>query len=127
MARLFALALALALAAALPACGGGDASMRPGDDCLRCHGFTAAGTVYASPSAGADQGIAGVMVAITDKNGAVQALTTNSAGNFYTKAAIAFPASVTVSRNGQTVSMAQSLAQGGCNGCHVAGQRIAAP
>ncbi len=152
-------ALALASAAillTLAACGGGSgggggggsssATMRPGENCLAsgCHAgsttttvFTAAGTVYASGSAAADQGVGGVTVKITDVNhpvGSPITLTTNGAGNFYTSVPIDFPsASVSLQSGSSTMGMsfsgagAGNAAGGGCASCHVAGGRVHVP
>jgi hypothetical protein len=101
------------LLALLAACGGADESsgagslMAAGQDCLGCHGFSAAGTVFSGSS-----GVSGVSVTI----GGV-ALTSNGAGNFFTNANITFPADVVLSRNGSTRTMAQAR-DGGCNRCH---------
>ena len=77
---------ALALLTVLLACGGHDEEggplMSPGQNCLACHGFTAAGTVYGSATAGSGSGLAGVTVELTDANQAVVTLTSNAAGNF---------------------------------------------
>jgi hypothetical protein len=79
--------------------------MRPGEDCMRCHGggeeddapaWTAAGTVYADPEAAAGDGIQGAVVRLTDANGRKISLETNGAGNFYTRESLKFPVSVEV-------------------------------
>ncbi len=86
--------------------------MAPGQDCLSCHKvggaasghpFTAAGTVFAGSS-----GASGVAVTV----GGVT-MTSNAAGNFYTTAAIAFPAACRI--NG---SEGESMQAGGCNACN---------
>jgi hypothetical protein len=93
--------------------------MRPGEDCLSCHGFSAAGTVF---SGGA--GASGVTVTV----GGV-ALASNAAGNFFTQSPITFPAKVSVARNGVTIDMPTPAPSGACNGCHGAAgtPRISAP
>lgn len=126
------LALCAALLLTLAACGGGsksqaggDATMRPGEDCLGCHQeFTAAGTVYASSTG--TQGVAGVTVRIFGMSQDVT-LTTNSAGNFYTTVNFGYGNSATVQVMGATQQMTNqqltSRSIGGCNSCHVpAGQ-----
>jgi len=108
-------------------CGGSDATMRPGENCLACHGnFRAAGTVYASVSAGQCDGISGATVTLTDDVGTVVTRTTNSAGNFYTTQALVFPVQISVTAGGQTVQMANA-ANGACNTCHVDAFRIHVP
>lgn len=126
-----ALALALALAALLAsACAAkkeGDAAMRPGENCLSCHGdFTAAGTVYASATAAAGEGVAGVTVTL-DGSSVTDEVTTNAAGNFYSKVALGFPVVVTVSKSGSSRSMTATA--GGCatSGCHDSAMRIHVP
>lgn len=121
--RLAAVA-ALAAAALLAGCDKdkeGDALMRPGEDCLACHGeFTAAGTVYASATAGAGEGVAGATVTLVGTAGS-DTVTTNAAGNFYTRVNLGFPlVSASVSRNGQTRTMQQTASVGSCAAaaCH---------
>jgi hypothetical protein len=108
-----ALVLAACLGLSLSACGGDDGAegptMRPGANCLACHGFTAAGTVYTSGGAAAS----GVSVTIAGASRSIP-LTTNSAGNFYTSEAITFPANVTVGGGGASMT----AARGDCNTCH---------
>jgi hypothetical protein len=123
----------LLLAAALCACVPDNGPlMRPGEDCLACHGgdgtvlteptrhagaWSAAGTVF--DAADSAQGVEGVQVQITDANGFDFALRTNLAGNFYTAESIVFPLRACLSRNGATVCQ-QSLVMkpGACNSCH---------
>ncbi len=124
--------VASAAAMAFAACGGGEgsegsATMRPGDNCLACHSsggaasekaFTAAGTVYASPDAPSDAGIEGALVVLTDANGKVLTLTSNSVGNFYTSESLAFPLRAEV-RDGNSVQrMPIAITNGGCSSCH---------
>ncbi len=148
----FAAALALVLGACTPDNG---PTMRPGDDCLRCHGGSAstaqvrgeeggegeddarawslAGTVYPSVNSSASAGIEGVDVEVTDAAGFSFVLQSNVVGNFYSAEKVAFPLRVCVGRNGARRCM-ESLAQNGaCNSCHAlppfeeASGRIAAP
>jgi hypothetical protein len=84
--------------------------MAPGQDCTRCHDFTAAGTVYAT--AGATQGEPGVTVLLDGR----VSLTTNAAGNFYTRASL--PASYAVQLTKGSLVQSMSGATRGCNGCH---------
>ena len=104
----------------------GSATMRPGDDCLACHGFGAAGTVYASTSALAGDGISGVTVRITDGIGRVVTRTSNSAGNFYTSQSLVPPLLVAVTSGGTTRTMADAPS-GACNACHGSGFRVHVP
>jgi hypothetical protein len=124
-----------ALLLTLTACGGSDGArpsgsptMRPGEDCLSCHGsFTAAGTVYGAVAAAAGAGLAGATVTIDGSTASVT-LTTNAAGNFYTAQAFGLPASVTVSYGGAAVHMAGAIAtRAGCASCHGAALRVHVP
>ncbi|HET9552491.1 MAG TPA: hypothetical protein VFP50_05940 [Anaeromyxobacteraceae bacterium] len=116
MHRLAPLAAALLAAAALAACGGDDGAtgpnMRPGSDCLGCHGsFAAAGTVFHADGTGA----AGVTVHVT-VGGTPRTLTTNAAGNFYLVGSGAVTAP-SLTSGATTLTMA-STPTGHCNGCH---------
>ncbi len=114
--------------------------MRPGDDCLRCHGglqadagalpvteglpvkratpWSFAGTVYPTVDAGADSGIEGVSVQVTDAAGSTFQVRSNLAGNFYSAERVAFPLRVCVSRNGAVQCMLGPAPHGDCNLCH---------
>jgi hypothetical protein len=102
-----------------------NSSMCPGDDCLACHGFQAAGTLFTDAGSAAVVGSASVT--FVDKNGVTVSRTSNSAGNFYTSTALSFPLQrVTVTKGATTVEML-SVPDGHCNGCHEAGSRIHLP
>lgn len=103
--------------------------MRPGQNCLRCHQenetvdgdpppWTAGGTVYASDDAADDEGVEGVKVTLTDIEGTVVELTTNSAGNFFTSTPLVSPWWVSLEYQGQTVDMPVPPPAGSCNACH---------
>jgi cytochrome c553 len=106
----------------------GSASMHPGVACINCHKnepraptLTIAGTVYPSGHEPNDcNGAAGANVVITDANGKVTTLVTNSAGNFRTSAAIATPYTAKVTFNGKERAMQASQTVGDCNSCHTA-------
>jgi hypothetical protein len=117
--------------AALAACGVPDRGpeMRPGENCLGCHGagtgleqartWSVAGTAFDSFSAGLDEGVGGVEVRLTDKNGRKLALTSNQAGNFYSAEPLAFPLQrACVERNGEVLCMRRDVPDGSCNSCH---------
>jgi hypothetical protein len=124
-----ALAALLALSACVPDNG---PLMRPGEDCMACHGgqgtlppgerqrhakkWTVAGTVFdpADPA----QGFEGAYVHVTDANGWSFSLRTNEAGNFYTREDVAFPLQVCISRGSASRCQASALATGSCNSCH---------
>ena len=114
----------------------GNSLMKPGHDCIGCHAggegprYTIAGTVYARPNEPADcLGVAGATVRVTAADGAVLDLVANDAGNFYTKAALAFPVRAEVlDTSGNVVStMAAAQSYGGCNSCHTSAGANGAP
>jgi hypothetical protein len=100
--------------------------MRPGADCIACHSasgegprFTIAGTVHAAFDEPTDcLGVAGVSVSVTDTNGTVVDLVTNSAGNFYTKTALAMPIHARLSFEGRERVMTLAPQVGACASCH---------
>jgi hypothetical protein len=100
------------------ACGGTASTMRPGENCLGCHTFTGAGTVYALGAAGACDGLTGVTVEIAGANATVSK-TTNSAGNFYTSTAFGAPFTVTLTNGADTATHTHAAGTAGaCNSCH---------
>jgi hypothetical protein len=125
-------------------------TMRPGEDCLRCHGgspggdqglevkrairWTLAGTVYALSTADPSAGVEGAQVQVTDATGFVLHLDTNQAGNFYTAETLTFPLRACALRHGQLNCMDGPVEHGACNFCHAPNSgalgdpgRIAAP
>lgn len=121
--RAAAVALA-ALAACVPEDG---PSMRPGSNCLACHGdpgadesgptWTLAGTAYATAQ-GTGAGVRGAAVHVTDAAGRAVTLHSNAVGNFYLADGLAFPLQVAVERGGVTHAMSAPVTYGGCNRCH---------
>jgi hypothetical protein len=105
--------------------------MNTGQACLSCHAsavspnMTVAGTVYTTVSGAA--AVSGATVTVTDNNGAVLNLVTGSTGNFYSTSAVAFPASVSVSKCPDTVAMNSPAGSGDCNSCHASSMRIHLP
>ena len=120
---------ALALCACVPDNG---PLMRPGEDCMACHGgdgtilagervrhakpWQAAGTVFdpAAPT----EGVEGVQVEIADASGFSFSLRTNLAGNFYTAETLRLPLRACLSRNGATTCQQSPVTSGACNSCH---------
>ncbi|HEU4729065.1 MAG TPA: hypothetical protein VFT22_14270 [Kofleriaceae bacterium] len=107
--------------------GGNEESplMHPGRACISCHAggegprFRIAGTVYPTGHEPDDCfGATSATVEITDATGHVTTLPVNSAGNFFTQNAIAFPIQVAVVANGMRRAMAGSPPNGDCNSCH---------
>jgi hypothetical protein len=120
--------------AALAGCGGGGPDMKPGEDCLSCHGarFAIAGTVFPSSGAGADQGLFGATIRITDANDQVVDVVSNNAGNFFLQQSLAMPLKqAMITNNGKQLVMATAPSSGACNSCHTlggaAGGRLYAP
>jgi hypothetical protein len=131
-------AFLLVLSSSLVACGGTDETvvdrtapgptMRPGEQCLSCHRaggqaatriWTAAGTVFASETSAADEGVAGAVIEITDKTGKTEKLTTNDVGNFYTRVPLEKPLKMRITYQGKSADMPIALdAEGACNACH---------
>jgi hypothetical protein len=98
--------------------------MHPGRSCPMCHrAFTIAGTVYPTLHEPTDcngsDGLAGqINVVITDAAGKVLTLPVNSAGNFFTKSAVALPFRAKVVANGTERMMVLPQMVGACNSCH---------
>jgi hypothetical protein len=101
--------------------------MRPGENCLRCHSptsdtgapiWTAGGTVFARKDADRDEGVPGALVVITGANGERVELTTNAAGNFYTRKSLTKPYRVAITYEGRTKEMPVDAPAGSCNACH---------
>lgn len=103
--------------------------MRPGDDCLRCHSegspypqakhWTLGGTVYSQLDAGAESGVAGAQIVVSDASGSeIERLTSNAAGNFYTATQLPAGFRVAVEYEGKSVEMPCPPPAGNCGACH---------
>jgi len=102
----------------------GSGHHNPGQDCqgsCHNHGFTLAGTIYASTTTP----LSGASITVTDAGGKSFDIVSQANGNFYTSQTIRFPVTVTAS---DCPSVAPMVAQvtatmDGCNqgGCHVTG------
>lgn len=120
--------------------------MRPGENCLECHGrallpdepptvsdpqdaraWTIAGTVFPSETAAPGDGVEGAKVHVTDAGGRAFTLRTNRAGNFYSAEPVRFPLGVRVEHGGVVQEMEDVVPYGGCNGCHRLPPRQEAP
>ena len=116
-----------------------EAPMLPGRNCSVCHSptgqagrrtWTASGTVFDSPNAKCNQGLAGVKVEIADATRKVLiTLTTNRSGNFFTSEPINFSGIIArVSKDGKFKEMQGAMVNANCNDCHfpggIAGARI---
>lgn len=121
-------AAALALGAGCGEGEGGEGpTMKPGEDCTSCHHFTVAGTVFSKPNDPTSGGVSGVTVTVTDSNGVAVKLTTNSAGNFYSSAALTPPLSAQLDYAGRHVQMGRTVPTGACSSCHTDPPQNAAP
>lgn len=102
---------------------------RSGQPCQLCHdgalgdpsAFSVAGTVFLNQT---DlQGLDGVTVTLTDKNGSKYEAVTNAAGNFYvspTQYTPNYPMHVAMDYQGMTQVMQTHVGRNGsCAGCHV--------
>jgi hypothetical protein len=115
----------------------GSPGMMPGSNCIDCHRaggaadfhqFSVAGTVYASPDAGENDGVQGVEILVTDGAGRKLTLTSNGAGNFYTAEPLVAPIMVAAQWGQTRMFMAESPPAGvpdghtgvsvGCALCH---------
>jgi hypothetical protein len=125
---LAALLVAAVLGGMIGACGGNDngPEMRPGENCLSHHSFSAAGTVFKSAVSGTGDGLAGATVKIVDATGKQLSLTSNRVGNFYTQTPLAFPLAIEVAAAGAAQKM-PAATNGGCNGCHTQPPASGAP
>jgi len=117
--------------------------MRPGEDCLECHGggggegegddartWSFGGTVFDQDT---NEGVHGVKVQLVDSRGRTITAWSNAAGNFYSAESMTPPFTVTLTRGGRSVTgvpdpvTTAHMDYGGCNGCHVGSARIHAP
>lgn len=109
--------------------------MHPGMACITCHESSneapvlgVAGTVMGDLADENDcNGIAGVVVHITDVNGLVHDLTTNAAGNFSTGEIYATPLTIALEFEGRTSAMATAVSTGDCGTCHTVDGASGAP
>jgi len=112
--------------------GGMGPDMAPGYDCLACHSFPAAGTIFPTGHEVNDcDGTAanGLKVVITGADGQVVTLTPSPlSGNFYAGSAIAAPFTAQVTdASGGVRAMMSPQTVGNCNACHTAAGANGAP
>ena len=100
-------------------------SHRAGENCISCHAskWKYAGTVYTDVG-GAQTVSSGVKVVITQNNGEVIEVTTDTSGNFYTNSGDP-GAGYSATVQGNSVGMVTRPTSGGCStgGCHDASAR----
>jgi hypothetical protein len=136
--RVLVALVALALGALASGCGESPSSdfpfetgatMKPGDDCLRCHStgsdyptapsWTAAGTVFPRVDSPAADGVSGVTVVLSSAEGELlEELVTNSVGNFYTARALPEGFRVALEHAGARIEMPCPPPAGNCGACH---------
>ncbi len=131
---------AVALAALGTSCSGREdpnALRNQGEDCLSCHKpggkaprslFGVSGTVFRSASGEPrEDGAAGVAVVLSDAAGRQVTLTSNAAGNFWSKEDLRYPVRVTLRRPSEGApgpalaeqhGQAATCTHGNCNQCH---------
>lgn len=97
-------------------------SHNTGKNCLSCHQFTAAGSVYNKSLASVFPGA--VVKLSSQANGAGTVLgtfTVNKSGSFYTSSSINYGTGIYVSvtgSSGSTKHMSSPITSGACNSCH---------
>lgn len=108
--------------------------MEPGGNCITCHAqdegpsYTIAGTVMgATNDDDRCAGLASITVEITDANGSVIELHTNSVGNFFYQGELATPYTAKVVRGGNEMAMAAPQSDPNCANCHTAEGLNSAP
>ena len=110
--------------------------MNHGQACMGCHSganpsaginMTLAGTMYTSATSTTP--VVGATIKVTGANGTTITMVTGSNGDFYSTAAITFPATVMASKCPNTQTMPAQATSGNCNqsGCHTSGMRIHLP
>lgn len=92
-----------------------------GKNCLGCHKFTAAGSVYKKDLVSAYPGSVVKLTTLPNGGGSVVAtLTTDNTGNIHTSSGINFGTGLYVSAMGNTTTkyMSSAITGGACNSCH---------
>jgi hypothetical protein len=110
---------------------GTGADMEPGENCLGCHKFHIAGTIFPTlhePDKCDGVNVGGVSVVITDSKGVVTTLAPSvTSGNFHTSATFTPPYNAKVIFNGVMREMLTPQTSGACNSCHTATGANGAP
>jgi hypothetical protein len=89
-----------------------------GQNCLQCHGFAFAGTIYD----GSGKALAGAEVRVVDSTGKATSAYSCTNGNFYVQnGSIMTPAHTAARNAASTTSMVSAMTTGGCNQCHCTG------
>jgi hypothetical protein len=110
---------------------GTGSDMEPGENCVSCHKFHIAGTIFPTlhePDKCDGVNVAGVSVVITDSKGIVTTLAPSvNSGNFHTSATFTPPYTAKVIFNAGVREMLTPQTSGACNSCHTAGGANGAP
>jgi hypothetical protein len=105
-------------------------SHNAGRDCLQCHGFSVAGTVYRDDGATPYPGATVRLTSEASGAGEVlMSLTTDRSGSFYTNEPVSWGGGLyaDVRGSGGTLRPMEAAVTGGaCNSCHAGGNRIRA-
>ena len=72
-------------------------------------------------------GVSGAKVVITDENNKVLELSTNDAGNFFTKETVVLPLTAKVEYKGKVMEMGSPQSTGNCAKCHTEKRDNGAP
>jgi hypothetical protein len=97
-------------------------SHNSGKNCLECHSFITAGTIY---NKAISSEYSGAVVSLTSEaNGegtALASITSDKNGNFYTSSSVSFGSGIYVGVAGTSGSvryMSEPISNGACNSCH---------
>jgi len=92
-------------------------SHNAGQNCLGCHNYSMAGTVYANATGSSP--VQGATVTAQTSSGAI-AMTTDALGNFYSTSPVSGAYSVSIQKGPRAIAMRNMRVYGGCNtaGCH---------
>ena len=100
----------------------GISSHNTGKNCLGCHSFKVAGSVYNSAFTSVYSGATMKITSAANGGGNVLAtLTSDKTGNFYTNTSVSFGSGVYVSvtgSGGNVKYMSSAITSGACNSCH---------
>jgi hypothetical protein len=92
----------------------GPSAHNPGQDCMRCHHWTVAGTLYAASGGGSV--VSGATVRLIGSDEQIVDVATGPDGSFSSLEAVASPALALVSRCPETRIF--DVTSGTCNRCH---------
>ena len=97
-------------------------SHNTGKNCINCHQFTAAGSVYNKALTAADPGATVKLTSQANGTGTLLGtFTVNKSGSFYTSSSINYGSGIYVSvagSSGTVKYMNSAIVSGACNSCH---------